>query len=150
MFGKKNVESSMNQGDRSFVSESMQIEGDLTSPSAVDVAGLITGNVKVSEMVINETGSTKGNLHVEKLEVHGHVEGKIIVDIIYLGKSAIIKGDISFKTSLKTEAGAEIDGYISKIRKGVRKEEDIEIDEIEEKPRLGKPTLVKSNKKEVV
>ena len=57
-----------------------------------------------------------------------------------------------FKSFLKTEEGAEIDGYIkgSKLKRKIRDEEDKEIEEIVERPELGKPTLVKGNKKEAV
>ncbi len=97
MFGKKAGE--LNNIDRSFVAETMQIEGELHSTGGLDIAGLIDGDVNVQEMNIYDTGSVKGNLRVDKLEINGHVEGKIIADTIILGTTAIIKGDISFKTS---------------------------------------------------
>ena len=152
MFGKKDIDTLHNQKGRSFVGESMQIEGDLDYSGAVDVAGLINGNVRVKEMIIFDTGSVKGNLHVSKLNINGHVEGQIIADEISLGSSSVIKGDILFKSYLKTEEGAEIDGYIkgAKHKKNVRDEEDKDIEEIMARPELGKPKLVKDNKKEVV
>ena len=53
---------------------------------------------------------------------------------------------------IEVEEGAEIDGYIkgAKHKKNVRDEEDKDIEEIIARPELGKPTLVKDNKKEVV
>ena len=151
MFGKKDIDTLHNQKGRSFVGESMQIEGDLDYSGAVDVAGLINGNVRVKEMIIFDTGSVKGNLHVSKLNINGHVEGQIIADEISLGSNSVIKGDISFKSYLKTEEGAEIDGYIkgAKHKRNVKDEEN-NIEEIVEKPELGKPTLVTDNKKEVI
>ena len=151
MFGKKNSDSLLNQSGRSFVGETMQIEGDIDCPGTVDVAGLINGNVRVREMIVFDTGSIKGILHVKKIVINGHIEGQVNADEIYLGSSSVIKGDITFKTSLKTEEGAEIDGYIKgKSKKNIRDEEDKDIEEIVAKPELGKPTLVKDNKKEVI
>ena len=152
MFGKKDIDTLHNQKGRSFVGESMQIEGDLDYSGAVDVAGLINGNVRVKEMIIFDTGSVKGNLHVSKLNINGHVEGQIIADEISLGSSSVIKGDISFKSYLKTEEGAQIDGYIkgTKSKRNLGDEEDKDIEEIVERPELGKPTLVKDSKKEAV
>ena len=151
MFGKKDTDTLLNQKGRSFVGESMQIEGDLDYSGAVDVAGLINGNVRVKEMIIFETGSVKGNLYISKLNINGHVEGQIIADEISLGSSSVIKGDVTFKTSLKTEEGAEIDGYIKGKSKGnIQDEEDKDIEEIVARPELGKPTLVKDSKKEAV
>ena len=152
MFGKKSSESLLNQSGRSFVAETMQIEGEFHFSGAVDVAGLINGNVYGKEMIILDTGSIKGNLYVNKLNINGHVEGKIVADEISLGSNSVIKGDILFKTHLKTEEGAEIDGYIkgTKSKKNIRGEEDEEIEKITAKPEFGKPTLVKADKKEAV
>jgi cytoskeletal protein CcmA (bactofilin family) len=152
MFGKKSSESLLNQSGRSFVAETMQIEGEFHFSGAVDVAGLINGNVYGKEMIILDTGSVKGNLYVSKLNINGHVEGQIVADEISLGSNSVIKGDILFKSHLKTEEGAEIDGYIkgTKSKKNIRGEEDEEIEKITAKPEFGKPTLVKADKKEAV
>ena len=152
MFGKKSSESLLNQSGRSFVAETMQIEGEFHFSGAVDVAGLINGNVYGKEMIILDTGSVKGNLHVSKLNINGHVEGQIVADEISLGSNSIIKGDILFKSHLKTEEGAEIDGYIkgTNSKKNIRDEDDEDIEKITAKPEFGKPTLVKADKKEAV
>jgi len=152
MFGKKSSDLLLNQSGRSFLAETMQVEGDFHYSGAVDVAGLINGNVYGKEMIILDTGSVKGNLHVSKLNINGHVEGQIIADEISLGSNSVVKGDILFKSYLKTEEGAEIDGYIkgNKTKKVMQDEEDKDIEEIKARPELGKPTLVKDNKKEVV
>ena len=152
MFGKKSSDLLLKQSGRSFLAETMQVEGDFQYSGAVDVAGLIKGNVYGKEMIIFDTGSVKGNLHVSKLDINGHVEGKIIADEISLGSNSVVKGDILFKSYLKTEEGAEIDGYIkgNKTKKVMQDEEDKDIEEIKARPELGKPTLVKDNKKEAI
>ena len=152
MFGKKSSDKMLIQSARSFVAETMQVEGDFHYDGAVDVAGLIKGNVYGKEMIILDTGSVKGNLHVSKIIINGHVEGQIIADEISLGSNSVIKGDISFKSHLKTEEGAEIDGYIkgNKSKKNIRDEEDEDIEKIAARPELGKPTLVKIDKEEAV
>ena len=151
MFGKKRSDALMKQSERSYVGESMQIEGDVDCSGTVDVAGLIKGNVRVKEMIVFDTGSVKGNLHVKKIIINGHIEGQVIADEVSLGSSSVIKGDVTFKTSLKTEEGAEIDGYIKgKSKEDIRDEEDKDIEEIIARPEPGRPTLVKDNKKEAV
>ena len=130
----------LNHNGRSLVGETMQLEGDLRSSGCVDVAGLINGNVFVSEMVIKETGSIRGELEATLVEVNGHVEGKIKADSVIIGKSAVIKGDIFFKNTLKTEEGADIDGYIKRANNGKSNtEEDIAIEEIVERTETRKP-----------
>jgi len=151
MFRKKNSSSAFLSSQRSFVSESLQIEGDLHSTGAIDLAGLINGNVYVDELNILDTGSVKGNLHARRLEIDGHVAGQITADTVYLGANAVIKGDLVFNVSLKTEEGADLDGYIKKtaVKDKVLEEELREIEETSSKPEFGKPILVKAdNKKE--
>ena len=119
------------------------MEGDLRSSGAVDVAGLINGNIFVSDMVVTDTGSVRGSLEAVSIEVNGHVEGKITADTVIVGKSAVIKGDIFFKNTLKTEEGADIDGYIKRVNNGKgSSEEDITIEEIVERIKPDKPKIV--------
>ena len=151
MFGKKSSDTLQNQNGRSFVAETMQVEGDFRYSGAVDVAGLINGNVYGKEMIILDTGSVKGNLYVNKLNINGHVEGQIVTDEISLGSNSVIKGDILFRSHLKTEEGAEIDGYIKrdKSKKNTQGEEDEDIEKIVAGPERGKPTLVKAEKEAI-
>jgi len=133
----------LNHSGRSYLGETLQLEGDLRSSGAVDVAGLVNGNVFVSEMIITETGSIRGSLEASSVEINGHLEGKITADAIIVGKNAVIKGDIFFKNTLKTEEGADIDGYIKRINNGKSNtEEDIAIEEIVERKENIKPKAI--------
>ena len=133
----------LNHSGRSHVGETMQLEGDLRSSGSVDIAGLINGNVFVSDIIIAETGSIRGLVESATIEINGHVEGKISADTVIVGKNAVIKGDIYFKNALKTEEGADIDGYIKRVNNGkINSEEDIAIEEIVEKERTVKPKIV--------
>ena len=104
-------------------------------------------------MSVTETGSIRGTIEAGSIEVNGHVEGKITADVVIIGKSAVIKGDIFFKSSLKTEEGADIEGYIKRTNNGKSNtEEDIAIEEIverEETFKKPKPIHVVQQKKAV-
>ncbi len=124
----------INHSGRSYVGETMQLEGDLRTSGSIDVAGLINGNIFVNELTITETGSVRGSLEATSIEINGHIEGKISADTVIIGKTAVIKGDIFFKSTLKTEEGADIDGYIKRANGGkLNTEEDIAIEEIVER-----------------
>ena len=140
----RNVETKkINNSGRSHVGETMQLEGDLRTSGAIDVAGLINGNIFLSEMFVKETGSIRVTIEAGNIEINGHVEGKILADVVIVGKSAVIKGDIFFKNTLKTEEGADIDGYIRRANRGkVESEEDIAIEEIIEREDQKKPKIV--------
>ena len=131
---RSSEEKELNHSGRSYIGETMQLEGDLRSAGSIDVAGLINGNIFVSDMTIAETGSVRGAIESASIEVNGHVEGKISADVVIIGKSAVIKGDIFFKNTLRTEEGADIDGYIKRAGKGkATAEEDIAIESIVER-----------------
>ena len=141
----------LNHSGRSFFGETMQLEGDLRSSGSVDVAGLVNGNVFVSDMTVTETGSIRGTLEATTVEINGHVEGKVSADTVIIGSSAVIKGDIFFKKTLKTEEGADIDGYIKRVNNGkANTEEDIAIEEIVDRTEDLKPKVVHVTHKEAV
>ena len=134
---------SLNHSGRSYVGETMQVDGDVRSTGSLDVAGLINGNIFVDDLILKDTGSIRGVIEVNKLEINGHVDGKIIANTIIVGKDAVIKGDVLFRNTLKTEEGADIDGYIKRDANGkLKSEEDIDIEQI-----IQRPTSVKSKKK---
>ena len=72
---------------------------------------------------------------------------------LLVGKTAVVKGDIFFKNSLKTEEGADIEGYIKRTNNGKsNSEEDIAIEEIVERTdslKKSKPIHVVQQKKAV-
>ena len=133
----------LNHSGRSYVGETLQLDGDLRTSGNIDIAGLINGNIYVSEVTVTETGSVRGSVEAAKIEINGHIEGKITADAIVIGKNAVIKGDVYFKNTLKTEEGADIDGYIKRINNGkADTEEDIAIEEIVERSEPKKPEIV--------
>ena len=133
----------LNHSGRSFVGETLQLEGDLRTSGSLDIAGLINGNVYVSEATVTETGSIRGTIEASIIEINGHIQGKITADTILIGKNAVIKGDVFFKNTLKTEEGADIDGYIKRVNNGkANTEEDIAIEEIVERAEPKKPEIV--------
>ena len=91
----------LNNSGRSHFGETLQLEGDLRSSGSIDVAGLINGNVFVSEMTVTETGSVRGSVEAGSIEINGHIEGKITADAVIVGKNAVIKGDIFFKSTFE-------------------------------------------------
>ena len=111
MFGdKKKIKDS----ERSLISETMSIEGSINSSGAIDVAGLVKGPVISKEIVVRETGSVTGTIEGDRVEIHGHMDGKISGGDVVVGSTGTVKGDIEFGNNLKTENGADIDGYIKK------------------------------------
>ena len=156
MFGTKkpnNEPRPLNDSGRSLISETFSLEGTLRTSGAIDVAGLIKGGVYTNDLVIKETGSIIGPIETDKIEIYGHLEGKVVAKTIIIGNTAVVKGDILFSETLKTEAGADITGYIKKTEstslEAAQDEfrlDSIEADSSKEKSKKsGRPKIVASN-----
>ena len=115
MFGEKKKK--LTDSERSLISETVSLEGTINSSGAIDVAGLIKGPVYSKEVIIRETGSITGSVQGDHVEIHGHMDGKITGQDVVIGSTGTVKGDIEFANNLKTENGADIDGYIKKTNK---------------------------------
>ena len=115
MFGDK--KNKLTDSERSLISETVSIEGTINSSGAIDVAGLIKGPVYSKEIIIRETGSITGSIEGDHIEIHGHLDGKVAGQDVVIGSTGTVKGDIEFGNNLRTENGADIDGYIKKTNK---------------------------------
>tara|TARA_B100000029_G_scaffold143705_1_gene138951 strand:- start:3165 stop:3635 length:471 start_codon:yes stop_codon:yes gene_type:complete len=156
MFGNKkpNVPRPLNDSGRSLISETFSLEGTLRTSGAIDVAGLIKGAVYTNDLIIKETGSIVGPVETDKIEIYGHLEGKIVAKTIVIGSTAVVKGDILFSESLKTEEGADINGYLKKTESTSLEaaQDEFKLESIEskeskekEKSKKGRPKIVASN-----
>ena len=112
MFGDK--KNKIKDSERSLISETVSIEGTINSSGAIDVAGLVKGPVYSKQLVIRDTGSITGTIEADDVEIHGHLDGKVSAQNIVVGATGTVKGDIEFANNLRTENGADIDGYIKK------------------------------------
>ena len=112
MFGDK--KNKLIDSERSLISETVSIEGTINSSGAIDIGGLVKGPVYSKEIIVRETGSVTGSIEADRVEIHGHMDGKIQGEDIVIGGTGTVKGDIEFANNLKTENGADIDGYIKK------------------------------------
>ena len=156
MFGNKKASAPrpLNDSGRSLISETFSLEGTLRTSGAIDIAGLIKGAVYTNDLIIKETGSVIGPVETDKIEIHGHLEGKIVARTIVIGSTAVVKGDILFSESLKTEEGADINGYLKKTESTSLEaaQNEFKLDSIEakeskdkEKSKKGRPKIVASN-----
>ena len=155
MFGNKKpkIPRPLNDSGRSLISETFSLEGTLRTSGAIDIAGLIKGGVYTNDLIIKETGSIIGPVETDKIEIHGHLEGKLVARTIVIGSTARVKGDILFSESLKTEEGADINGYLKKTESTSLEaaQSEFKLDSIEakelkekEKSKKGRPKIVAS------
>ena len=100
--------------ERSLISETVSIDGTVNSSGSIDIAGLVKGPVFSKEIIIKETGSISGAVEADLIEIHGHLDGKISATNVVIGSTGVVKGDIEYSNNLRTEDGADIEGYIKK------------------------------------
>ncbi len=156
MFGSKKPSAPrpLNDSGRSQISETFSLEGTLRTSGAIDIAGLIKGAVYTNDLIIKETGSIIGPVETDKIEIYGHLEGKVVARTIVIGSTAVVKGDILFSETLKTEEGADINGYLKKTESTSLEaaQDEFKLDTIEakdtkdkDKSKKGRPKIVASN-----
>ena len=145
MFGKDKNKFFEDRKDteRSLISETVSIEGTINSSGAIDVAGLVKGPVFSKEIIVRDTGSITGSIQADLVEIHGHLDGKVSGQDVVIGPTGTVKGDIEFGNNLRTENGADIDGYIKKTNSSkskltgdflFKKKDKKETSETEERP----------------
>jgi cytoskeletal protein CcmA (bactofilin family) len=141
MFGDKKTK--IKDSERSLISETVSIEGTINSSGAIDVTGLVKGPVFSKEIIVRETGSITGSIQADLVEIHGHLDGKVSGQEVVIGPTGTVKGDIEFGNNLRTENGADIDGYIKKTNSSkskltgdflFKKKDKKETSETEERP----------------
>ena len=156
MFGTKKQDTPrpLNDSGGSQISETFSLEGTLRTSGAIDISGLIKGAVYTNDLIIKETGSVIGPVETDKIEIYGHLEGKIVARSIVIGSTAVVKGDILFSETLKTEEGADINGYLKKTESTSLEaaQNEFKLDSIEskepkekDKSKKGRPKIVASN-----
>mgnify|MGYP006103542199 CR=1 FL=1 len=142
MFDKSN-----NTDDATFISETCHLEGDIVGTENIEIAGLIDGNITSKKIIILDTGSVNGDIKGVSIEVDGQINGNLEANNVFLGKNAVVKGSISFFETLKTEEGADVDGYIKKSKQSANQGTAQE-DKTEKK--YLKPVLIKNLDQEAV
>ena len=147
MFGDSKTK--IKDSERSLISETVSIEGTINSSGAIDVAGLIKGPVFVKELIIRDTGSITGSIEADNVEIHGHLDGKVAAQNIVIGATGTVKGDVEFANNLRTENGADIEGYIKKMPSKSKSAGDFLFSKTkdEKKKKNGKPEQVVNKEK---
>lgn len=110
--------------ERSLISESVIVDGTIRSSGSMDIAGKVNGPIISKEVVIKETGAVLGEIEADIVEVNGRLEGKISAQNIVIGTTGIVKGDVEFSQNLRTEDGADIEGYIKKTASAGKNKND--------------------------
>jgi len=97
----------------SIISKDTTIEGKISSNNVIEIEGAINGDLFAKTVIIRESGSFKGNIKAENLNIRGSFDGIISAKQLSISQTAKVTGEISY-ASLSVEDGACIDATFKK------------------------------------
>ena len=93
-----------------IIGENTRIKGDINSNGILHVDGNIEGDICCEELIIGNKGNVLGTVRAQSMHLYGSLQGKAIVDSLFIAKTAKLIGDASHNT-IAIEPGAYIDGH---------------------------------------
>lgn len=93
----------------STISRGMTVVGKISGEGTLNVFGHVEGEVRASNVVINEGARVEGDVIAEELTIGGQVKGAIHASRVKLNGTAVVEGDI-FHRSLSIEENARFEG----------------------------------------
>lgn len=115
MFGKK--PSKPHSRIDTLIGASTEVDGNLHFKGGLRVDGKVRGNVQASgseqsTLVLSETGSVEGEVHVSHVVVNGTIVGPIdATEYVELQSKARVTGDVTYR-SVEMHLGAIVEGKL--------------------------------------
>jgi len=97
----------------SIIAEGIEIVGDLTAETEIQVDGTVRGNLKADHVIIGRTGLVEGSIEAERATIDGTVSGDTIAKTAALEANAQIMGGVMVSGDLTIVAGARLDGKLT-------------------------------------
>jgi cytoskeletal protein CcmA (bactofilin family) len=97
-----------------IISVDLHIVGDLNCEGEIHIDGVIDGDVRGRILLVGESGTVKGDIIANTLNVHGTVTGQIKARTVNLAKTARVTGDLLHE-DLSIQQGAFLEGHCKRI-----------------------------------
>ena len=120
----------------SIISENTKVTGDIISTGIVHIDGRVEGDISCEELVIGLKGMVIGSINANNLHLYGQLQGKAVVDKLFVAKTAKLLGDATHN-QIAIEPGAYIDGHCIRAGAPIPAEQakpDLMITDAHEKP----------------
>ena len=120
----------------SIISENTKVTGDIISTGIVHIDGRVEGDISCEELVIGLKGLVIGSVNANNLHLYGQLQGKAVVDKLFVAKTAKLLGDATHN-QIAIEPGAYIDGHCIRAGAPIPAEQakpDLMITDAHEKP----------------
>ena len=103
------------RGIPSIISPDLKIVGDLKGHGAIQIDGMIEGDIDVPLLTVGEQGKIDGSTVAETVQIYGTVNGRVEAKTVRIDKSAKVTADIAHET-LTIEAGAYFEGKVHPLK----------------------------------
>jgi len=103
----------------SLISADVTIEGGVTGDGELQIDGVVRGDVRVTRLMVGETGHVEGSVFAETVEVRGRIVGAITAKQVRLYGTSYIDGDITHE-QLAMETGSFFQGRSLKFQRPVQ------------------------------
>ena len=93
----------------SVILRDTKLQGNIIEKDSITIDGIIKGDVKAEEVIINKNGNITGSLTADNnIEIGGQVIGDLSSDRIHLNSSAKVRGKLSHR-NLVVDEGAQLE-----------------------------------------
>ena len=99
----------------SIISTDLTVTGDIITAGDLTVEGAVDGSITCRTLTLGGTPDIKGNVTAETVRVCGAFTGTIAAGRVHLVKSAVMKGDIRYRT-LTIDKGASFEGKVARMK----------------------------------
>ena len=99
----------------SIISTDLTVTGDIVTTGDLTVEGAVDGSFTCRTLTLGGTPDIKGNVTAETVRVCGAFSGTIAATQVHLVKSAVMKGDIAYRT-LTIDQGASFQGKVKRLK----------------------------------
>ena len=95
----------------SLLGKEIKVIGKITSKGALQLDGVLEGEIKASKLVIEKSATVVGSVTSEDLVIRGRIIGPVFGKKVRFGSSARVEGD-TFHETIAIEDGAYYEGSI--------------------------------------
>ena len=97
----------------SLLGKEIKILGKISSTGALQLDGVVEGEIKASKLVIEKSAKVVGSVTSEDLVIKGRIIGPVFGKKVRFGASARVEGD-TFHETIAIEDGAYYEGSIKR------------------------------------
>jgi len=99
----------------SIISSDLMVTGDIVTTGDLTIEGGVDGSIACRTLTLGGAPKIKGNVKAETVRVCGAFTGSISASQVHLVKSAVMRGDIAYKT-LIIDQGASFEGKAGPLK----------------------------------